>query len=291
MTDSGKRLLDILFDPEEDICVSPDKYGYHSIPLKEMLMGSFVLSPNNSEKQTPRFCNPSDIQLVAINPIKGRRNDENVICFRTFMIEMDQDSLAEQFSYVNNMGMPYSLCVFSGSKSLHYAISLTRALPSEEIWRFYAQWILNIMSRADQQAKNPSRSIRMAGNIRSENGNEMKLLQARVRVELEELQAWLSHFPGLMPLAEKRQARTDVPIDLSFLPEWVQNELIFGLDYSKGRNNRWFAIGYECGLQGWHEDDTIILLSNFFNQERDFSRKEWESAIKSGVRKARKNYD
>lgn len=291
MTESGKRLLDILFEPDEEVCVSPDKYGYRSLPLSEILMGSFSLSPNNSDRQLPRFCNPTDIQLVAINPIKGARNDSNVTAFRSFMIEMDDGSLGEQFSYINTMGMPYSACVFSGSKSLHFAITLTKPLPSEEIWRFYEQWILNVMSRADQQAKNPSRGIRMAGNIRSENGNEMKLLQARTRIDLEELQAWLSHYDGLMPRPQRKAAPEGLPPDLSNLPDWVQTELITGLDFSKGRNNRWFAIGYECGLQGWYEDDTIGLLGHFFHEERDFTQREWESAVKSGVKKARKTYE
>jgi hypothetical protein len=148
------------------------------------------------------------------------------------------------------------------------------------------------MTRADQQAKNPSRGIRMAGNTRSENGNEMKLLQSRSRIDLEELQAWLSHYDGLMPQPEKRSVPIGLPPDIANLPDWIQSELLTKtLDYSKGRNNRWFAIAFECGLQGWHEDDTISILEYFFEEERDFTRKEWESAIKSGVKKARRTYE
>jgi len=283
---SGQKQLDIMFEPDEQVCVSPDGYGWMSIPLSEISMGSFVLTPQ-TDRMRPRFCTPQDIQLVAINPIVGARRDENVTAYRTFMVELDEGSLSEQFQYVKDMGMPYSICVFSGGKSLHFAITLTKPLPDSKIWRFYSEWILSIMSRADQQTKNPSRSIRMAGNYR--NGIEMKLIDCKGRIELEELTNWLSKYLGLAPKKEERKVplSSDTPGDIMWLPVWVQNELTRGIDKSKGRNNRWFAIGIQCGLLGWSEDDTIRTLSYFFSEEEDFRRREWETAVRSGVKKAR----
>jgi hypothetical protein len=285
MNPSGQKLLDILFEPDEQVCVSPDGYGWMSIPLSEIAMGSFVLKPQ-TEKMQPRFCTADDILLVAINPINGARRDENVTAYRTFMVELDDGDLGEQFRYVKDMKMPYSVCVFSGGKSLHFAITLSKPLPSYNIWRHYAEWILAVMMRADQQTKNPSRSIRMAGNYR--NGNEMRMIDVKGRIDLEELTTWLSQYPGLAPQKPERSIPSDKPLDILNLPEWAQNELEFGIDRSKGRNNRWFAIGLQCGLLGWTEDDTIAVLSGFFQEERDFTRREWETAVKSGVKKARK---
>jgi hypothetical protein len=285
MNPSGQKLLDILFEPDEQVCVSPDGYGWMSIPLSEIAMGSFVLKPQ-TEKMQPRFCTADDILLVAINPINGARKDENVTAYRTFMVELDDGDLGEQFRYVKDMKMPYSVCVFSGGKSLHFAITLSKPLPSYNIWRHYAEWILAVMMRADQQTKNPSRSIRMAGNYR--NGNEMRMIDVKGRIDLEELTTWLSQYPGLAPQKPERSIPSDKPLDILNLPEWAQNELEFGIDRSKGRNNRWFAIGLQCGLLGWTEDDTIAVLSGFFQEERDFTRREWETAVKSGVKKARK---
>ncbi len=284
MNPSGQKLLNILFEPDEQVCVSPDDYGWMSIPLSEIAMGSFVLQPQ-TDKMQPRFCTVDDILLVAINPIKGARKDDNVTAYRTFMVELDEGDLGEQFQYVKSMKMPYSACVFSGGKSLHFAITLSKPLPNYTIWRFYAEWILSVMSRADQQTKNPSRGIRMAGNLR--NGNEMRLIDCKNRVDVEDLTTWLSQYPGLKPQEKQEKMILDMPRDIAYLPDWVQDELRYGIDRSKGRNNRWFAIAFQCGLLGWDEDDTMSTLGYFFNEERDFTRREWETALKSGVKKAR----
>lgn len=284
MNPEGQKLLNLLFEPEEEVCVSPDDYGWMSIPLSEISMGSFVLRPQ-TEKMRTRFCTPDDILLVSINPITGARLDQNVTAYRTFMVELDEGSLKEQYDYVNSMKMPFSACVFSGGKSLHFAISLTSPLPDYKIWRFYAEWILAVMSKADQQTKNPSRGIRMAGNKR--NGNVMKLISLNNRIDLGVLVSWLSQYPGLQPQEKKENVVIDAPLDLEYLPRWVQNELKFGIDSSKGRNNRWFQIGAQCGLLGWTEDDTISILGYFFQEERDFSKKEWESAVRSGLKKGK----
>lgn len=287
MNPFAKKQFDIMFNPDEEISVTPNGYGYMSVPYQEILMGSFVLSPQ-TEKQVPLFCSPSDIQLVAINPIKGKRQDASVTAFRTFMVEMDKNSLDYQYEYIKKFGMPYSFCVFSGGKSLHFGITLDEDLPSEDVWRHYMQWILNILADADQQAKNPSRGIRVAGNVRD--GNIMRPVHLGDRIPLQKLQAWLSSYGNLAPRKEKKEF-VEMPLDIRSLPEWVVVELDRGVDTSKGRNNRWFAIAYECGLKGWNEDDTIAMLENFFSEDRDFKRSEWASAIKSGVKKARKDHE
>lgn len=284
MTESGQKLLGLLFKDGEEVCVSPDSFGYQSIPLSELSLGSFVLSAQ-TEKQQPRFCNFSDIVLVAMNPVKGPRKDENVTAFRTFMVELDEGDLGEQFEYVKGKGLPYSACVFSGGKSLHYAITLDQDLPTYKIWRFYAEWILKVMERADQQTKNPTRSIRMAGNMRD--GAEMKMVDFKGPIALDDLKNWLSKYLALMPVErEKAVINTEAP-ELEMLPEWVKNELTMGIDTSKGRNNRWFAIAYECGLHGWDEDGTVDALGFFFQEEHDFSKREWMNTVRSGVKKAR----
>lgn len=284
MNENGEKLLNLLFNEGEEVCVSPDEFGYMSIPLSEIFMGGFTLSPQ-TEKQVPRNCSPSDIVLVAINPIKGPRKDETVTAYRTFMVELDTGDLGEQYEYVKSKNMPYSACVFSGGKSLHYAITLDQDLPSYKIWRFYAEWILRVMERADQQTKNPSRGIRMAGNLR--NGNEMRLIDMKTRIPLDQLKNWLSGYSGLMPVERERPVIITQEPNLDILPEWVKTELTTGIDVSKGRNNRWFAIGYECGLHGWDEDATLDALGYFFSEESSFGRKEWSSAVKQGVKKAR----
>lgn len=282
--EKGLKLLDLLFDEGEEVCVSPNEFGYKSIPISELTLGPFILEPQ-TEKQKPEYCKFSDIKLVSINPIKGARNDKNVTAYRSFLVELDYGPLAQQFEYVKNMKMPYTACIFSGGKSLHYAITLSTPLPSYELWSFYAEWILNVVSKADQQTKNPSRSIRMAGNLR--NGVEMTPISYNTRIDQQTLVAWLSDYQSLAPIAKEKKEKIESPIDINYLPEWVQNELYYGIDKEKGRNNRWFAIAYECSLNGWDVDDIIDILGHFFEAERDFGRREWEGAIISGAKKAR----
>lgn len=290
MNKDAQALMSLLFDEDEQVCVSPDKFAYRSLSQEDLGKGSFLLVPNStSRSQVERFCSLSEVQLLALNPISGDRCDENCTSLRTFLVEMDDGTLGEQLSYVNAMRMPYSACVFSGGKSLHFAITLDAPLPSLELYRYYAEWILNVMSRADQNTKNPSRMIRFPGTMR--NSVEQKLVEIRGRISMNDLNAFLSPYDGLKPrVYEKREIPDNVDVSVLVLPEWVQEDLVNGLDTSKGRNNRWFAIAYECGLHGWDEDATIDLLGQYFSEERDFRRKEWEYTVRHAVRRAQKDH-
>lgn len=284
--DARNTLLGILFDQEDSICVSPDQFGYQSVPVSYMKgSGRFVLAPQ-TDKQKPVSVTPDDIELVSMNAIEGARNDNNVTKLRSFLVEMDEGSLDSQFRYVQDMSMPFSACVFSGNKSLHFGITLTEPLPSYKTWRYYAEWVLNVMSKADQSTKNPSRSIRMAGNHR--NGREMTLFkQSLRRIDLGELTTWLSKYEGLKPIIRAQNpVATDIPLQVDCLPNWVVKTLRGNFDTKKGRNNTWFSIGFECGLQGWGEEESLYLLGFYFQEEYDFTRREWETAVKSGIKKA-----
>jgi hypothetical protein len=279
----AKQFLQILFNRDEEICISPNKYGYHSVPLESVLTDGAVelLSP----KGDIEYVSPERIQLVALNPIKGQRRDENATAFRTFLVEMDGMEISEQATYVRDMKMPYSACVFSGSKSLHFAIVLEEDLPSIDIYRFYAEWILGAMAKADQATKNPSRSIRFPGYIRD--GREQKLLALKERVSLSSLIEWLKDHQDKKPQTYERRKPLEVP-DAETIPRWIWKRLNDGLDPGKGRNNQWFVIAKEFGKAGYDEDTTIITLDQFFSEEYDFGKREWESAVRSGVRSARR---
>ncbi|WP_214676866.1 hypothetical protein, partial [Escherichia coli] len=82
------------------------------------------------EDKDVRFIKEDRINLIAINPIKGWRRDDQVTAFRTFLIELDDGSLEEQSKYVKEMDMPFTACIFSGNKSLHFAITLDQDLPT-----------------------------------------------------------------------------------------------------------------------------------------------------------------
>lgn len=284
---SGKQLLQLLFNEGESVCVSHDGYGYHSVPSENLDYS--VLELDNPNKEIgDKTISVDEVQLVALNPMSGYRRDEFCTAFRSFLVEMDEGPLPDQLRYVREMGMPYSACVFSGGKSLHFAITLSSDLPNYEVYYFYSTWILNVMKKADQNTKNPSRSIRLAGQIRG--GQEQRLVEMKGRVDLDVLNAWLSKYQGFKPTGffTKKKEGVQGLNTRRRLPRWVKKELRTGLDMSKGRNRRWFQIASEFGKAGYDDQETVDFLDNYFTPEYDFKRPEWVTTIKSGVRNGQK---
>jgi hypothetical protein len=263
MKETTKQFLDLFFNPGEKICFSANKFAYPSEPQQ-----------NLNEDRTV---------LVAINPVDGQRNDDNVTAYRTFMIECDDMDVENQLGYVKRMKFPYSYCCFSGSKSLHFALVLDHDIPSEHIYRHTYQWILNIMKQADQKTKNPSRCIRFPGVTRPETGEEQKLIHMGTRISLDELGKWLNKHPHEAPKPLVRKPRnTGIP-KIEGIKGWAKKALKEGVHNMEGsRNQTWMAIGCEFALNGFNLDDTIYYLESFFEEQTDFRKREWLTAIKSG---------
>jgi len=281
MHEDGIKLLDLMFKPGETICVSPDKYGWHSIPLETAKYGPITLVPPNPEHD---FQHPhsDDLTLVALNPIHGFRQDANCTSYRNFLLELDVGDMDSQIEYIKNIRVPYSAMVFSGSKSIHTLVSLDQDLPSENVYRKFAEWTLAIATMADQNTKNPSRSIRIPGAYR-EPGKQQKLVEYRGPVSLYEFVAWLKDHPGCMPKERPKRTVSEKP-DITMMPGWVASALVNGLDPTKGRNRQWFSIGVEFALQGYALDDILDLLSGYFVPDRDFTEREWRTTIESAYR-------
>lgn len=301
MDQSGKDLLNLMFRPGEMVCVSPNKYGYHSIPLEVVLSDVITLVPTpdsvdkrnagRKERGLPPItweesfeqCKTQDLTLVALNPIKGFREDLNTTAYRSFLVELDYGDIDSQIEYIKRIGLPYSALVFSGNKSVHCLITLDTDLPSYEVYYTLAEWILAIATMADPNTKNPSRSIRIPGAER-EPGKFQKLIEINGLVKLIDLSAWLAAHPDAKPVKQEKRAVSGEPIDLSLLKPWVAHRLVYGLDPTKGRNKQWFSIACEFALAGYSEDDTIDLLSAYFTPDRDFKDREWKTSIKSAFK-------
>jgi hypothetical protein len=282
MDKTGQELLNLMFRPGETVCVSHNKYGYHSIPLEKALDGIVTLVSPNPDREFEKV--ESDrLTLIALNPIKGWREDLNCTAFRNFLIEMDYGPLAEQLAYADKIGLPYSAVVFSGNKSLHFLISLEQDLPNEEVWRVMAEWTLAIATAADQNTKNPSRQIRIPGAFR-EPGKKQIIVKNKGATKLADFAAWLALHPDAKPRPpEKREISGTA--DFSKLKKWVPQRLAKGIVGAKsGRNKEWFAIACEFALAGYSEDEATDLLSEYFSPDRDFKEKEWKTSIKSGFK-------
>lgn len=282
---TGQSLLKLLFNQDEEVCVSDDQFGYRSIPYLCTLNGDIpLMSPN--EKVPWHMCDSSELILVAINPITGFRRDENVTAFRSYLIELDMGTIKEQLGTIAHLKMPFSAQIFSGNKSVHTVITLAEDLKDEKDYRNLGNWIFNIVSQADQNCKNPSRSIRIPGAIRN-NGKKQRLIGSiGKRITHEELFAWLNQYPHLRPVAKEKKVVVPGNADYSRLSPWARGILKKGLDTSKlGRNQTWFALAVDFAKAGFSEEGTVEELSKMFVEERDFKQKEWDTTIKSAFKK------
>jgi hypothetical protein len=282
MKEAVKRFTEILFNPGEEVYASP--YGYTSKRTEDGKGWEFLWPSRPLARIEEDECT-----LVSINPLKGdARNDDNVTAFRSFLVEMDGMPLAEQKQYIESSGLPWSVCVYSGGKSLHFGITLDRDLPTLELWKFYAEWILKTLPKADQQTKNPSRGIRIPEVMRP--GKRMqKLVEARGRISHDRLMAYLSQHPAQMPREEKEEFEFKEH-NKNAMAKWVTVGLVDGFDMSRGRNATWFAVGYEFGKCGYDLDTTFETLEPLYSPEATFKEHEWRATVKNGHAKAAKKY-
>lgn len=269
-----------MFKPDETVCVSHNKYGYHSIPLTNAINGPVTLVSPNIDREF-EHTSTSDLTMVALNPIKGFREDLKCTAFRSFLVEMDYGPLPEQMAYVKKLGMPYSAAIFSGNKSIHFLITLDTDLPSEKVYRVFSEWILGVMTLADQNTKNPSRSIRIPGAYR-EPGKKQLLVEYRGVVPIKTLTEWLSRHPGAKPKEKRVHKVSEVP-NLERIKPWICKMLVDGI-VPPNRNKQWFTVGVEFALAGYSEDDTMDILLNYYSSDNDFKEREWETTIKSAFK-------
>jgi len=279
MHEKGKKLLTLMFNEGETICVSPNEYGYHSVPLNHAFDEEVTMVSPNANRAI-EYCKSNEIKLVALNPIHGFRRDSNCYKFRNFLIELDTGHIEDQIQYIKSQNVPYSALVFSGNKSVHALVSLDTDLPSEKIYRMFAEWILNILPLADENIKNPSRSIRVPGAMRD--GKMQDLLEYKGKVSAKDFTAWLAEHPEARPKERvKREAADHDGANLTRVEGWVKHQLLNGIDFSKGRNKTWFSIACSFALAGYSQDEAIDILSDFFNEDDDFREKEWLTSIDS----------
>ena len=290
MDQTGKDLFKLMFKDGESVCVSHNEYGYHSIPLEVALNSEFtvpMIPPNPFDGRTleesVQYVSSDRLSLVALNPIKGYRQDANCTALRSFLIELDTGSLAMQMKYVEDRQMPYSACVFSGNKSLHFLICLDQDLPDLKMYHHIIHWILGIMTAADEKCKNPSRSIRIPGAKRGD--KKQALLKLNGQVKIADLYSWLMKWPNEEPKPIERNVMVG-EMDVSKISPWVLNELKNGINVEKGRNTRWFAIAVDFALAGFEEDMAYDFLLQYFQPEHDFKQREFNTAIRSGFKHA-----
>jgi hypothetical protein len=249
----------------------------------ESAISPVITMVSENEKIANQYVDSSKMIFVALNPILGFRKDAHCYKYRNFLVEIDIGTTKEQLEHIKTMGIPYSAAIFSGGKSVHFLISLDKDLPNEESWRKIAEWIIAVITLADRNCKNPSRSIRLPGVMR-DTGKMQELLQFKGQVKFSELREWLMRWPNLMPKPAEKIQVYEGDAFWSKLKPWTKKKLLSGVDKTQGRNKQWFSIGCDFALAGFSEYDTLNILQEFFIPDRDFGAKEWRSAVKSGLR-------
>lgn len=140
--------------------------------------------------------NPTENAFFSINPMDRdkTRSDSAVILYRNILIEMDKIPLEQQDQHITEIGMGYTTAVYSGSKSIHYIISLEDALTDESVYRALVKRVYKAVGNdlVDQANKNPSRFSRLPEHTRLDTGNEQKLLAVNSRVPNSTLEEWLN---------------------------------------------------------------------------------------------------
>lgn len=280
------KLVNLMFNENEYLCVSDSRYAYVSLPIKIGTSQEVPLISNNNSIPT-RIVDGSSLILMAINPIKenSNREDVNVSSFRSFLVEMDVGDIKDQINTINHYKLPFSAQIFSGSKSIHTIITLSEDIKNEKTYRYTAKWLFNVITLADKNCANPSRGVRIPNAIRPESGKKQELISLKKRVSHEEFFGWLSKYEHLRPrIKEKKVIIPEGEADYSRLSGWAKRMMRDGITFKKGRNQTWFALAVDFALAGFTEDQTIELLSPKFLEEHDFKEKEWLITVGSAFK-------
>ena len=207
--------------------------------------------------------------FFSINPMDRNktRSDSAVILYRNILIEIDKMPVEHQQAHIQGMQMPYSTAVFSGSKSVHYIISLETPLENEALYRALVKRVYKAVgdSIVDQSCKNPSRFSRLPGHIRSDTGREQQLLAINSRVPNSVLEEWLLS-RGVGPediwenLTPEKRSEYKNP---SRLRGTTKNFLMFGADQGEW-NHRLFSAAADlcrCGYNIIEAGDELVKIT------------------------------
>ena len=191
-----------------------------------------------------------------------RRCDANVTCYRNILVEMDKTPLAKQMPYISEIGMPFTSAVFSGSKSIHFIISLATPLVDKKAYDEMVRRVYKAVghSKVDKSCKNPSRLSRVPGHIRAETNKVQDLIALHGRVDNAILDAWLiAHNAPERVFEPLPPRRFTEPRDYSALSPYTRSFLEKGADPGRRHDNfRNSAIDLlKCG---WDEAETYELL-------------------------------
>jgi hypothetical protein len=170
-----KRFLTSAFAATEVVCICEQVEDGRPISA-----GSFL----PLEDWIARFDDPESILFrsdrtdgvfVRINPFKPNLysgSDNDVSAYRHVLVEFDSKPKAEQEQLLRSSGLPISVLIDSGGKSIHAWVRVDA--PNRKEWDARRDLIYSAIPDVDPKNKNPSRFSRLPGSWRGE--EKQKLL-------------------------------------------------------------------------------------------------------------------
>lgn len=160
-------------------------------PANKQLAALFTVDSIQGFRQDvtlPAEYTPVSQQFFCINPLKerGRLTIENIAEYRNILVEMDTGSIEEQWKKVEEAKLPWTTCVYSGGKSLHFIVSVIGGLKSLEFYTDIASVLVEGLG-ADMSSVNPNRLSRLAGSVREDTGLEQELVEVRRAITLNDM--------------------------------------------------------------------------------------------------------
>ena len=224
-----QEFFDCLFDKDEWTCFATQKF-------KE----------NRSSEVTDWIIHSTQSWVgLTINPlIKGRkRSQTNLKKLRTFLFENDTLSVQKQEELIRTSGLPYSACVFSGNKSLHYFVSLSTELTErheyDAIWQAIKHVLQNHGYHTDLAVKDPCRFGRFPNALRHNTEKVQTLAKVNGRVSLDAIEHWLKtngvDWTDFLPKKMENLGPVEISdASLDEKAEWIKKYFMKNQQYAKG---------------------------------------------------------
>lgn len=264
------KFLNLLFDKEQVTCFAEDPFGVKvgEQPKEQDIFFSINALHPTEDMQPIKHWHAAD---------KPRRADANVVCFRNFLIELDNMELDKQEQYVLDK-LPISTQVFSGSKSYHFIISLEQPLRDYSEYMEYAARIHEMLPKIDSACKNPSRLSRLPGAVRPDTGLKQELLYVGERVPNAQLDTLLPAAPIYDRMYTSPESTNPsklfMPVQIADVIEQPAKKIA----YLGGRNQYFFWLG--CRLReiaGMSQEHMYKKVSQAYERlpdTRDFTIEE-----------------
>lgn len=244
------KFLATLFEPSELVCVSRDAYG-------TFLSGQYDVHP--------------DSVFFSINPLHTSRADANVTCFRNILLEIDSLPLSAQREYLDGLKIPYTSVVYSGSKSMHFIISLDNPCSTKEEYDTLVKRLHKLASKVDPTSKNASRFSRFPGAKRIATGKVQELVFLGNRVSRTAFEALL---PAIDPpkayAVQPKGFYSTLVVDSMFYPDAVMSKI--GIP---SRNQFYFWLGQRLKEADTPPDNAHNIVYNSYKALKNKSDFPW----------------